>query len=324
MFRRNCLSLYLSAVAGVFLSIFAGPSVAQAIVAVHGLKVGQCVQYTDFSGTHQGIIAEAENAGGYQVRGNVGTVPVGANSRDIQPCSAETTAIDAAAVVPAAAATGGFQIGDCVQFSYGGGWETGTIAKVAVAGAYQVNWGAIVVPASANPKDIRACPAATMAVDAATAAALAKLPKGPGIGPLYGTRNPVTCADRKMAITTAAAERLVACEKEGLLGDTLYLITDVVVRVGHERAFNYNQDSAATAIDVKQPVYDISGSYTVYQCAPLSAQPNAFAKTHNCFRYPATPGGYGRCYTNTFGDKHCVMTGGGPTQLKDQIPPPAS
>ena len=218
------------------------------------------------------------------------------------------------------------KVGDCIQFSYANGWETGTIAKPAVAGAYQVNWGAIVVPASANPKYIRACPARTLAPgsDAATQEALARLPRGNGLGAQYGTRNPATCANRKVAITAVTAKMLLACQSEGLLGDTLYLITDVVVQVGSPRAFNYSQDAIATGIDLHMPVYDIRGSYTRYQCTKVSDEPNAFAKTHNCFKYPATPGGYGRCYTDTFGDKHCQMTGGGPTQLKNQTPPPAA
>lgn len=68
-------------------------------------------------------------------------------------------------------------------------------------------------------------------------------------------------------------------------------------------------------------MYDIRGSHTRYQCALVSEGLTDFAKTHNCFKYPAVPGGYGRCYTDTFGDHHCEMTGGGPTQFKDQMPP---
>jgi hypothetical protein len=338
----NRISILVSAILGLLLTAYASPGSAQPIVAVHGLQVGQCVQFSDFSGVHEGTIAQAEYGGGYQVSWNGMTLPVGANSRDIQPCPARSGATAAAparmptnapmpqatriTTAPAPAKTDGFKVGDCVQFSYGGGWETATIAKPEVAGAYQVNWGAIVAPASADPKYIRACPAGTMSagMDEATKVALAKLPRGNGLGAQYGTRNPTICANRKVSITAATAKMLVQCEKEGLLGDTLYLITDAVVQVGRPRAFIYNQDSAATAIDAKQPVYDIRGSYTQYQCAPLSEKPNAFAKTHNCFKYPAAPGGYGRCYTDTSGDKRCVMTGGGPTQLKDQMPPPAS
>ena len=195
-----------------------------------------------------------------------------------------------------------------------------------VAGAYQVNWGSIVVPASGDPKYIRACPGGTAAAgtDAATKDRLARLPKGNGIGAQYGTRNPATCGNRKVAITAVTAKMLLACDSEGLLGDKLDLITDIALQVGSPRAFNYSQDSSATGIDARQPVYDIRGSYSRYQCMLLSEEPNDFAKTHNCFKYPATAGGYGRCYTDTFGDKHCEMTGGGPTQLKDQMPPPAN
>lgn len=303
-------------------------------MAASGLKVGQCVRFSNWNGVQQGTIAQPEYAGGYQVSWNGMTIPEPAG--DVQPCPnaapapkpAPVAAIGPAkAPAPVVAPTpaGGFKVGACVQFSYANGWVTGTIAKPEVAGAYQVNWGAIVVPASADPHYIRACPAGSVAegTDPATQAALARLPKGNGLGALYGTRNPATCPNRKVAINVTTARMLLACHSEGLFGDTLYLIADLTVQVGSPRAYNFNQDSAATGIDARQPVYDIRGSYTRYQCAPLSAEPNDFAKTHNCFKYPATPGGYGRCYTDTFGDKQCEMSGGGPVQLKNQMPPAA-
>jgi len=125
-------------------------------------------------------------------------------------------------------------------------------------------------------------------------------------------------------ITPATAKALVACQAEGIFGDTLYLTSDITVQVGAPRSYDPTQDYGVTGIDLTKPVYDIRGSYTRYQCTLLSEEPNDFAKTHNCLKYPATTGGYGRCYTDTFGDKKCIMTGGGPTQLKKQPPPPAN
>jgi hypothetical protein len=219
------------------------------------------------------------------------------------------------------------KVGDCVQFEYLGEWQAAVITGPESAGAYPVQFGAIGSVAITDPNHIRPCPAGTvpLGADSETKAALARLPKGNGLGAQYGTRDPATCANRKLAITAETAKKLLACDSEGeLTRDELYLITDEVVQVGAPRAFNYRQDSIATAIDAKQPVYDIRGSYTQYQCSRLSAELNDYAKTHNCFKYPAAPGGVGRCYTDTFGDKHCQMTGGGPTQLKDQMPPPAN
>jgi hypothetical protein len=345
-FSNRFYALFL-VLPGVLMTVLATSGYAQAIVAVHGLKVGDCVQFSNFNGMQKGTIAQAEYAGGYQVNWNGITMSVPANSRDIRACPEAATLPEAPKVAaapsemptkvaaPPAKRTGtaslpvqtvGFKVGDCIQFSYANGWETGTIAKPEEAGAYQVNWGSIVVPASADAKYIRACPAGTAVAgtDTATKAALAKLPTGNGLGAQYGTRDPATCANRNVTITAETAKKLLACSSEGLLGDTLYLITDEVVRVGSPRAFNYNQDAAATEIDARQPVYDIRGSYTLYQCTRLSEEPNDFAKTHNCLKYPAAAGGYGRCYTDTFGDKRCEMSGGGPTQLKNQMPPPAN
>ena len=366
---------------GAILAVFAsGACSAQTIVAVHSLKVGDCVQYSDWNGLHAGTITKPEYAGGYQVNGNGVLFQVGANSRDIKLCPPGVTDTSAAAtptpeappntahpapgpaaplaahpaVHAAAAQTGAkgqnFKVGDCIQFAYGNGWETGTIAQLKVAGAYQVNWGSIVVPANGDPKYFRACPAGAGTAQAAaeTKAAMNKLPKGNGIGAQYGTRTPATCSNRKAPITVATARMYLACDIEGDSSDTLTLITDLVVQVGSARPFNYNQDSSAVGIDARQPVYDIHGSYTRYQCALLSERLNDFAKTHNCFKYPAVPGydercytdafgdhhqtpiatpqcsvpgGYGRCYTDTFGDHHCEMTGGGRTQFKDKMPP---
>jgi len=75
-----------------------GSCSAQAIVAVHGLKVGDCVRFSNWNGMQTGTIAQTEYAGGYQVKWNGGTIPVGANSRDIQPCAAGTPTAGAATV----------------------------------------------------------------------------------------------------------------------------------------------------------------------------------------------------------------------------------
>ena len=237
------------------------------------------------------------------------------------------TALAPSAPAQQIVAVHGLKVGDCIQFSYAGGWESATISGPEYAGGYPANWGMIGTTVPANSRDIRPCPAGTVApgADPETKAALARLPKGNGLGAQYGARDPATCANRKVEITAETAKKLLACDSEGeLMRDQLYLITDEVVQVGSPRAFNYQQDSIATAIDVKQPVYDIRGSYKQYQCSRLSSEPNDYAKTHNCNKYPAAAGGSGRCYTDTFGDKHCQMTGGGPTQLKEQMPPPAN
>ncbi len=217
----------------------------------------------------------------------------------------------------------GLKKGDCVQFSYGGGWETATISGPEQAGGYPVDWGAIKTTVPANSRDLRACPAgANAAADVETKAASKRLPTGNGIGAQYGTRDPATCTNRKTVPASAAvAMTYVKCDTEGVFAGRLYLTTDLKVQVGSSRPFNFNQDSMATGIDARQPVYDIRGSYTQYQCDLLSERQTDFAKTHNCMKYPAAAGGYGRCFKDTFGDWHCQMTGGGPTQVKDQLPP---
>lgn len=117
----------------------------------------------------------------------------------------------------------GLKKGDCVQFSYGGGWETATITGPERAGGYPVDWGTIKTTVVANSRDLRACPVGTNdAVDAETKAALKRLPTGNGIGAQYGTRDPATCANRKTVPASAAvAMTYVKCDTEGVLAGRL-------------------------------------------------------------------------------------------------------
>jgi hypothetical protein len=316
---------------------------AQGIVAVHGLQPGDCVQFNNFDGWHTGTITKPEYGGGYQVSyqsAQMSTptlIVIGANSRDIHRCTASTPPAAQSSPArtstvpnrptntlappppgtpaPTASAPHVWKVGDCVQFSYGGHYETATIAAPEYAGGYQLNWGKLKPTAPAN--DLRACPAGTANIQAG-----AMRQAGSGTGAPFGTRPPATC-NRKVSINSSSVRQLVACDSEFVRGDNIHLITDLSVQLGSPRAYNAMQDSSAPGIDPHQPVYDIKGSYTLYQCTAVSPSQTPYAQTHNCTKYPATAGGYGRCYTDTFGDKHCLMTGGGPTQLIDQ-PPPAN
>jgi len=145
------------------------------------------------------------------------------------------TALAPSAPAQQIVAVHGLKVGDCIQFSYAGGWESATISGPEYAGGYPANWGMIGTTVPANSRDIRPCPAGTVApgADPETKAALARLPKGNGLGAQYGTRDPATCANRKVEITAETAKKLLACDSEGeLMRDQLYLITDEVVQVG--------------------------------------------------------------------------------------------
>ena len=216
-----------------------------------------------------------------------------------------------------------FKVGDWAQIKMGYTWFTVTIATPLNAGSYYVNQGPLALPVNADPNYLRHYQptAEELKVAAETANALNNRPKGE-IGAKFGTREPATCANRKGPINAATAKQYFACDNEGIFSrDTMYLTSDVLIQVGNARPFNYNLDSASPAIDTRSPVYDIRGGFTRYQCGMQSTMLNAFANTHNCYKYPTT-GTQGTCYRDTFGDWHCRMGGGsGPGQIKDQMPP---
>ena len=167
--------------------------------------MGDCVQFSDWNGLQTGTITKPEYAGGYQVNWNGTLIVVGANSRDIvlcpvaskannapiepkppqaappvaRPVPPSATHTAAPAPVQTTATVHDFKVGDCVQFAYANGWETGTIAQPEYAGGYAVNWGSIVATAVASPKYLRACPsgAENTQDDVETRAAMSKLPR---------------------------------------------------------------------------------------------------------------------------------------------------
>jgi hypothetical protein len=93
-------------------------------------------------------------------------------------------------------------------------------------------------------------------------------------------------------------------EVESVTG--LVLVANVKVEIAPRRNFNSQVDSGHAGINPNQPVYDIRGSYTHYDCRQPGARENAFARTHNCSAFEE-PAAEGVCFKNTFGDWHCTM-----------------
>jgi hypothetical protein len=86
----------------------------------------------------------------------------------------------------------------------------------------------------------------------------------------------------------------------------MVLVTNVRVEVAPARGFNPKTDAAHPGIDPKQPVFDIRGSFTHYDCRQPASADNPFARTHNCSTFDE-PAAQGICFKNTFGDWHCMM-----------------
>ena len=245
-----------------------------------------------------------------------------------------------------------FKVGDYVEVQAFSQWLPGKISKLVLygaggqcepfsatcstVGAYIVTY---VVNAASGPTenmaavtDVRARAASTgdKAVEAETAAALARQPKGNTVGAKYGTRDPRTCASRttpvKGAPSVAQATEYVVCELEqGDGARPLSLVANVKVQVAsvsHPPNQAVKELTAAT-IDPREPVWDIRGSFTSYRCFALStlSASNDFARTHNCWKIDQDAA-TGYCWKSTFGDWRCGLLGN-KTDWQTNVLPPA-
>lgn len=175
----------------------------------------------------------------------------------------------------------------------------------------------------------RAATAADNKTASETATALARQPKGNGIGRRYGTRDPRTCPSRTApahgAPSAEQARQYVVCELERADGNNpILLVTNVKVQVApvpHPPNMLIRELSAAT-IDPREPVWDIRGSFTSYRCDALSGLigQNDFARTHNCW-VSEQDAATGYCYKDTFADWHCGLTGNKVNWRTNSLPP---
>ena len=135
------------------------------------------------------------------------------------------------------------------------------------------------------------------------------------IGTQYGARDPSTCKSRTAVPTAATVKQYVRCGMEGIdVGGNLVLLTNVAVQMASPRAFQYQQDSAKSKIDVRAPVIDIRGGYKMYQCGkPTLAVAMGVVTTtpSTCVSYDQ-PVAEGSCYKDTFGDWNCNLAGNRP------------
>lgn len=165
--------------------------------------------------------------------------------------------------------------------------------------------------------------------DAETTAALARQPHGDSLGAKYGTREPRSCGSRNApthgAPSAALASLYVICELERGDGkNPLTLLTNLKVQVAPVSHPPNELVKVITAarIDPREPVWDIRGSYTIYQCFALNTlvAANDFARTHNCW-VSDQPTATGYCYKDTFGDWHCGMIGSSDNWRTNSLPP---
>ena len=138
----------------------------------------------------------------------------------------------------------------------------------------------------------------------------------------YGAREPATCPNRKSPITAATARMYVICDKEEYGANSLDLVSDVNVEVGAPRAYVHGQDSLLNDVDVRQLIYAIRGSYTLYSCISYRNLVSSVPPSTNCMR-TSWANAQGRCWKNSFGEWHCLFPGTQvSTGLQWAAPPP--
>jgi hypothetical protein len=237
-----------------------------------------------------------------------------------------------------------FKPGDFVDAHLFGQWLPCTVFKVEenwlVPGAAGIRGYTVtcVINAESGPvenlvavADVRARQSSTedKKTAAETAAALARQPKGNTVGAKYGTREPRACGSRKApthgAPSAEQAKQYVTCELERGDGERpLLLVTNVKVQVApvSHPANGVVQVIAAATLDPRQPIWDIRGSFTSYQCTALASliSQNDFARTHNCW-VAEQPSATGYCWKDTFADWHCGMISGSAKWKTNVLPP---
>jgi hypothetical protein len=214
-----------------------------------------------------------------------------------------------------------FKVGDYVDVLPGGSiWEHCMVTRpLDRVSTYGVSCGATDYNIGTSPREIRASAATAedKRVEAETAAALARQPKGNSVGAPYGTRDPKTCSNRTApahgAPSADQTKQYFICDQERADPRVISLVTNVKVQVASApllrdqlRAVTHPAD-----LDFNQPVWNIRGSFTQYQCAQftsmLSQHANAYGRAHNC-NATDMPTATGFCYKNTFGEWHCIMS----------------
>lgn len=149
------------------------------------------------------------------------------------------------------------------------------------------------------------------------------------VGTKFGSRDPRTCPTRSAALSPVTAKQYFICDSEYTVGpnasgESIYLVSDVMVELGNPRAFNPNTDAfgfaASNAIDPSQLVVPIRGSFNNWVCGKLGEINASPGKSCNL---TPNPKAVGMCFKSSFGDWHCMMTDfGGVREFKPLHAPP--
>ncbi|MBK9657435.1 MAG: hypothetical protein IPO66_19145 [Rhodanobacteraceae bacterium] len=154
---------------------------------------------------------------------------------------------------------------------------------------------------------------------------LAAAAQAESLGAKYGSREPTRCADTSDPASGAPSVEQASqylkrtMEIEGG-GPSLYLLEDLELQVA-PRGRAYDRQAPISDVDPTQPIFDIRGSYLLYQCSPAYSSASGSNLGANCYTY-AHPKAAGVCWKTSFGDWGCSMSDrnhGG--QTRDVAPP---
>ena len=147
-----------------------------------------------------------------------------------------------------------------------------------------------------------------------------------GTGARYGARDARKCHVPSPGGAPSPAQAALAfvCRDEGVGATNAALTLDDVARVevGRARAYQHGTDSYQD-IDVRRPLYPIRGSFVRYLCTRRDWVLTGQDPNRNCDAY-AMAEAEGVCYTTTFGDLWCGLSGTGASDVRRNVAPPRS
>jgi hypothetical protein len=130
----------------------------------------------------------------------------------------------------------------------------------------------------------------------------------PQVNPTYQTRDARQCKALTTPPNPAQAAALIQCalETDYIIG--LRLMQDVEVEVGAPRSYQPELDKSLKEIDVRAPIYPVSGSLTWYDCGPVDG-PDAMYKAGKSCTVSTMPQGNGKCWKTISGGWKCNLFG---------------
>jgi|SRR5665213_1153834 len=135
----------------------------------------------------------------------------------------------------------------------------------------------------------------------------------------YGTRAAIPCPSIKHPPSAQDAALLITCASES--DDTSHghvnRVTSATVQLGSPRAYAVG-DPGSREADPSAPVTPIRGTYTSWNCGPISDYMKNAGK--NCLSIDWS--GTGICYRTPFGDWKCNLGGANHTNTRANVAGP--